>query len=232
MPRWPRRCGREASAPPRPGGLRLGRAALRLDDDLAEHHRMEGAAVNVGSGLAEGEGIAVLGVERLGAERAVLGGDAVRAAVVVLPHDGRSRRDRQRRRLELEVADIDDGWRGCRRRLAGGGAGPGGGEHGRRRERCENCAFQDHRSLPHATSGLSVRAGAPLLCAKSTVRTPRYSPSLPAGTFIGMKCGAGLGGVIGNAVERAVWKVMLPSTFWKIWWMWPLSTVTEPKRFR
>ena len=32
-------------------------------------------------------------------------------------------------------------------------------------------------------------------------------------------------------MERAVWKVMLPSTFCTIWWMWPLSTVTEPKRF-
>ena len=36
----------------------------------------------------------------------------------------------------------------------------------------------------------------------------------------------------GNAVERAVWKVTLPSTFCMIWWMWPLSTVTEPKRLR
>ena len=31
----------------------------------------------------------------------------------------------------------------------------------------------------------------------------------------------------GNAVDAAVWKVTLPSTFWMIWWMCPLSTVTE-----
>ena len=36
----------------------------------------------------------------------------------------------------------------------------------------------------------------------------------------------------GNAVERAVWKVTLPSTFCISWWMWPLSTVTEPNRLR
>jgi hypothetical protein len=36
----------------------------------------------------------------------------------------------------------------------------------------------------------------------------------------------------GKAVERAVWKVTLPSTFCITWWMWPLSTVTEPKPFR
>jgi hypothetical protein len=36
----------------------------------------------------------------------------------------------------------------------------------------------------------------------------------------------------GKAVERAVWNVTSPSTFCVIWWMWPLSTVTEPKRFR
>ena len=36
----------------------------------------------------------------------------------------------------------------------------------------------------------------------------------------------------GNAVERAVWKVTLPSTFCITWWIWPLSTVTEPKPLR
>ena len=34
----------------------------------------------------------------------------------------------------------------------------------------------------------------------------------------------------GNAVERAVWNVTLPSTFDTIWWMCPFNTVTEPKR--
>ena len=34
----------------------------------------------------------------------------------------------------------------------------------------------------------------------------------------------------GNAVERAVWNRILPSTFCTIWWIWPFSTVTDPKR--
>ena len=34
----------------------------------------------------------------------------------------------------------------------------------------------------------------------------------------------------GKAVDIAVWNDMLPSTFCMIWWMWPLSTVTDPKR--
>ena len=46
------------------------------------------------------------------------------------------------------------------------------------------------------------------------------------------RAGALPGAGCGNAVERAVWKVMFPSTFCRIWWMWPLSTVTEPNRFR
>ena len=31
-------------------------------------------------------------------------------------------------------------------------------------------------------------------------------------------------------MERAVWNVIWPSTFCTIWWIWPFSTVTEPKR--
>ena len=53
--------------------------------------------------------------------------------------------------------------------------------------------------------------------------------SWSSGTFIGPGDGAVPGAGCGNAVERAVWKVTLPSTFCIIWWIWPLSTVTEPK---
>ena len=53
-------------------------------------------------------------------------------------------------------------------------------------------------------------------------------PALSSGPATARVPGAGCG----NAVERAVWKVTLPSTFCITWWMWPLSTVTEPKRFR
>ena len=45
--------------------------------------------------------------------------------------------------------------------------------------------------------------------------------------------GAGTKGAgCGNAVERAVWNVTLPSTFCITWWIWPLSTVTEPNFLR
>src|ERR1700756_4979005 len=54
--------------------------------------------------------------------------------------------------------------------------------------------------------------------------------------MMAMRCSFCLGAVpgagCGKAVERAVWNVTLPSTFCMIWWMWPLSTVTELKRFR
>jgi len=48
-------------------------------------------------------------------------------------------------------------------------------------------------------------------------------------TFIGPGEGAAPGFGWGNAVEKAVWKVTFPSTFCSVWWMWPFSTVTDPK---
>ena len=66
-------------------------------------------------------------------------------------------------------------------------------------------------------------------------RTPTLvMPSNPCSSLAGTSFGPGAGAVpgagCGKAVERAVWKVTLPSTFCMSWWMWPLSTVTEPKR--
>src|ERR1700722_2925423 len=56
---------------------------------------------------------------------------------------------------------------------------------------------------------------------------PRYLCNSPGGTsFIGPGAGAAPGAGCGNAVDAAVWNVTLPSTFWMIWWMCPLSTVT------
>src|SRR5439155_16170860 len=36
----------------------------------------------------------------------------------------------------------------------------------------------------------------------------------------------------GNAADAAVSNVTLPSTFCNVWWIWPLSTVTEPNFFK
>jgi len=71
-----------------------------------------------------------------------------------------------------------------------------------------------------------------LPCAYVTSRTPKSERSRSAGTFIGPGDGAAPGAGWGQAVDVAVWKVMLPSTFCMIWWMWPFSTVTDPKRLR
>src|SRR5207302_11503290 len=64
-----------------------------------------------------------------------------------------------------------------------------------------------------------------------TLVTPITLRKRSAGTFVGPGLGALPGAGCGKAVDVAVWKVTLPSTFLSTWWMWPLSTVTEPKRF-
>jgi hypothetical protein len=62
-------------------------------------------------------------------------------------------------------------------------------------------------------SGLSMMARrcSPRLTA--TLATPSIERSLPSATFIGPGDGAAPGAGCGNAVERAVWKTTLPSTF-------------------
>src|SRR5437588_12966499 len=61
---------------------------------------------------------------------------------------------------------------------------------------------------------------------------PRMSASFPAGSVTGAGAGAVPGAGSGYAVVETVENVMLPSTLDMTWWMWPLSTVTEAKRFR
>src|SRR6266480_7414261 len=78
----------------------------------------------------------------------------------------------------------------------------------------------------------STTARAVLPCLYWTFVRPSRLRSCSAGTFIGPGDGAVPGAGCGNAVDIAVWKVTLPSIFWSTWWMWPLRTVTEPKRFK
>ncbi len=68
-----------------------------------------------------------------------------------------------------------------------------------------------------------------LFCLKLMLATPSMLRSLASSTFIGPGEGAAPGAGGGKAVDRAVWTVTLPSPFCITWWMWPLSTVTEPK---
>src|SRR5207244_9660765 len=58
--------------------------------------------------------------------------------------------------------------------------------------------------------------------------TPIMRRASVSGIFIGPGDGAAPGAGWGNAVDIAVWNRTLPSTFVITWWMWPLSTVTEP----
>src|SRR6185437_8200716 len=81
-------------------------------------------------------------------------------------------------------------------------------------------------------SAVSMMASRCSFCLKVTLAMPSIFSNCSVGTFIGPGDGAVPGAGCGNAVERAVWKVTLPSTFCITWWMWPLSTVTEPKRLR
>ena len=83
---------------------------------------------------------------------------------------------------------------------------------------------------PQPCSGVSMMASRCSPCLKLTLAMPSTLRSLSSATFIGPGEGAVPGAGCGKAVERAVWKATLPSTFCITWWMWPLSTVTEPKR--
>jgi len=77
-----------------------------------------------------------------------------------------------------------------------------------------------------ATISFSPAAGA-----YSMSRMPSTVLSLSGATFIGPGLGAAPAAGCGKAVDSAVWKVTLPSTFCTTWWIWPLSTVTEPNGF-
>ena len=61
---------------------------------------------------------------------------------------------------------------------------------------------------------------------------PNTVGRISGATFMGPGLGAAPGAGCGKAVDVAVWKVTFPSTFFSVWWIWPLSTVTEPKCFK
>src|SRR5262245_45145945 len=74
----------------------------------------------------------------------------------------------------------------------------------------ESSAGQPTRVLSMIASGLSPTR-------TSTDVTPSIDRNCCAGTLIGPGDAAEPGAGWGKAVDRAVWKVMLPSTFWTIW---------------
>src|SRR5271166_657135 len=77
-----------------------------------------------------------------------------------------------------------------------------------------------HDKLLQLCSGASMMARRSWFCLNVTLAIPSMVRSLSAGTsFIGPGDAAVPGAGCGNAVERAVWNVTLPSTFCMIWWM-------------
>src|SRR5579863_3166267 len=89
---------------------------------------------------------------------------------------------------------------------------------------------QEYRQHPYS----SVESTTARCCGvgtNSTWRIPNTPRSFSAGTFMGPGEGAAPGAGCGKAVDIAVRNLTLPSTFCMVWWMCPLRTVTDPKRF-
>src|SRR5262249_40906873 len=80
-----------------------------------------------------------------------------------------------------------------------------------------NAVDQRFRLLGHVRThpcrGVSMMARRCSFCLKVTLAIPSIVRNLSSGTFIGPGDGADPGAGCGNAVERAVWNVTLPSTF-------------------
>src|SRR4029079_1419497 len=141
--------------------------------------------------------------------------------VLIRPGDSGTGFDLQLLRPEGEVADLDrDLFRGCRRRDVEIRRRDAGHEQSRQ-------GFYHRHGRPHFWIGVSMMARRCSFCLKVTLAMPSMPRNFSSGTFIGPGDGAVPGTGCGNAVERAVWKVTLPSTFCMTWWMCPLSTVTE-----
>src|SRR5262249_38093226 len=157
----------------------------------------------------------------------------VRDVVVIGPGDGIADLQLQLDRSEGEIVD---------RHRDGLGMCAGVGRDEERRSDGEACAeaaegIERHFQIPlkpclQPCSGVSMIASGSLPILKLMLAMPSTLRSFESSTFIGPGEGAVPGAGCGNAVERAVWKVTLPSTFCITWWIWPLSTVTEPNPFR
>src|SRR6202030_3694970 len=192
--------------------------------------RVNVAEVLKGTRRGERERKAVVGVERLRSGKGVVGcGDAMRDVVLVGPGHRGAGLHRQLLRREGEIVDRHGGRRGlCAgdHDVAGQARPDDRAKHGRDKSRSH------HLCSPQALSGESMMASRCSFCLNVTLAMPSMLRSWLSGTFIGPGDGAAPGAGCGNAVERAVWNVTLPSTFCITWWMWPLSTVTEPNFLR
>ena len=139
--------------------------------------------------------------------------------VVVDPGHGRPGLHRDALGNERELVDLD--FCGCRRRGLSGNSARYANKHDRKRGGDAERADGAHdRDVPlQRCSGWSMMASRCCPRLKVTSVMPRTERSLSSATFIGPGEGAAPGAGCGNAVDIAVWKVTLPSTFCMIWWM-------------
>src|SRR5580704_2163862 len=195
-----------------------------LHHDGSGHVRMQRAEIFVGTRRREGERELVVGVEHLRLEG--LGGrhHRVRDVVLVGPGDGGPGLDGQALGREGEVVDLHLRVLWCRRqeRSHDGEAGSeaqNAAEHGATQDAFFHCrgSVVRRRTGAQACSGVSTMASRCWPGTKLMLAVPSTERSLASSTFMGPGDGAEPGAGCGKAVERAVWKATLPSTFWMIW---------------
>src|SRR5262249_31619481 len=166
--------------------------------------RMDRAEIFDGARRRERLREALVGVERVRAERPVLLGNHMRNVIGIDPSHGRSCLHRERGRIEGEVGDLYFGVFGKSRR------DPehehGGGKHRDLHVEAAHGADERASVLSDMARGLSPTR-------TETLVMPSTERSWSAGTVMGPGEGAVPGTGCGKQVERAVWKVILPSTF-------------------
>src|SRR4051812_21619495 len=180
---------------------------MLLNRDGALHMRVQRTKIGVVAGCRERERVAVVGIERFRPELA-RGDDGVGNVVAVLPGHGGADLHGKLCRLKGEIVDHD-------RQFLAARAGDLRGHHGSHREAdakaAQGCVTHDPALQP--CSGVSMMASRSLPALKSMVAMPSRLRSRSSATFIGPGEGAVPGAGCGKAVERAAWKVPVPSTF-------------------
>src|SRR5215471_1493398 len=127
----------------------LFRGVARLDYDRSGHARVQRAEIFVSAGLREGEGKAIVGVERVRLKQPGCRGDGVRYVVLVAPSHRRSRLHGEARRYEGKIVDF--GGRVFRTHRAGKKDDRPPADK-RRRSRLENCVISPVHGLSLAVA--------------------------------------------------------------------------------
>src|SRR6266567_370668 len=198
-------------------GAALALISARLfDDDYAVHVRVNRADIFVGARLIENESVFFVTVEALRPEDAWLSktNDVVGLLVLVDPGYRGAHGDRQRRRLEGEVLDVDLGRSGrdlLRRRAAG---------RGQQRDSASRDQTPSREKIAHVLAFAYARVtsvtAAALAVTMSTSRMPITLLSCSVGTLSGAGAGPWPAVGCGKAVDIAVRNDTFPSIFWTI----------------